>query len=259
MTDPIKHTTHYNWHPSGIECKEITYDLPTWLGSAIKYIYRRNHKGQSISDRHKAIACLSAATTARLEALIDGEIWTPVDTYERARAITKHPEDKTLNAACKIVTGVYIHFSDADEALAAIKELTERLQAEITQLETEAFEVGKKEAITSLVYIIEGLQQDGETDQNMAYVPGETGRKKAKETWEEFLENPALYISEKIAPSIIGATYTTVIEESEAHIQGKQAEAWAEGYQDGKNDQVRASTIEHGIDKPSTNPYKENN
>lgn len=137
MTDLIKHPTHYNWHPSGIECQEITYDLPTWLGSAIKYIYRRNHKGQGISDRHKAIKHLSTATTARLEALIDGDTWISEDVYEQARAITKHPDDKTLNAACKIVTGIYIHLSNADEALAAIKELIERLQAEIAQLETE--------------------------------------------------------------------------------------------------------------------------
>lgn len=160
MTDLIKHPTHYNWHPSGIECKEITYDLPCWLGSAIKYIYRRNHKSQGISDRHKAIEHLSAATKTRLEALMDGDIWIPEDAYEQARAITKHPDDKTLNAACKIVTGVYIHFSDADEALSAITDLTERLQAEITQLETEA----EAEQVPK---IIDDLQAEHKTRANL--------------------------------------------------------------------------------------------
>lgn len=59
--DPVHSPEHYT-HPTGIECKEITYGLPTWLGSAIKYIWRADKKGQPVQDREKAIECLNYAT-----------------------------------------------------------------------------------------------------------------------------------------------------------------------------------------------------
>lgn len=60
--DPVTFPAHYA-HPSGVECKQITYDLPTWLGSAIKYIWRRDRKGKPVEDRQKAIECLRAFET----------------------------------------------------------------------------------------------------------------------------------------------------------------------------------------------------
>ena len=69
MYDEITKPHHYGWHPSGVEAKEVTDDLPYWLGDAITCIWRRNHKGQPIDDRLKAIARLNEATPERLEAL----------------------------------------------------------------------------------------------------------------------------------------------------------------------------------------------
>lgn len=66
--DPVHSPEHYT-HPTGIECKEITYDLPTWLGSAIKYIWRADKKGRPIQDREKAIECLNYATIDRVKVL----------------------------------------------------------------------------------------------------------------------------------------------------------------------------------------------
>lgn len=69
MYDNITKPHHYGWHPSGVEAKEVIDDLPYWLGDAIACIWRRNHNGQPIDDRLKAIERLNEATTERLEAL----------------------------------------------------------------------------------------------------------------------------------------------------------------------------------------------
>lgn len=69
MYDNITKPHHYGWHPSGVEAKEVTDDLPRWLGDAITYIWRRNHKGQPITDRLKAIERLNEATPERFRAL----------------------------------------------------------------------------------------------------------------------------------------------------------------------------------------------
>lgn len=69
MYDNITKPFHCGWYPSGVEAKEVTDDLPRWLGDAITYIWRRNHKGQPIDDRRKAIERLNEATPGRLEAL----------------------------------------------------------------------------------------------------------------------------------------------------------------------------------------------
>jgi Protein of unknwon function (DUF3310) len=46
---------HYKSHPSGIECSEITRHENFNCGNAIKYIWRRNHKGKAIEDLEKAV------------------------------------------------------------------------------------------------------------------------------------------------------------------------------------------------------------
>lgn len=61
--DTINHPTHYNIHPSGIECIEITRHMNFNLGNAIKYIWRVNEKGDSIENLHKAIWYLNDEIT----------------------------------------------------------------------------------------------------------------------------------------------------------------------------------------------------
>lgn len=53
MTDPIN-PPHYQKHPSGIECIEITEHFNCCLGNAIKYIWRAGLKGDSVQDLKKA-------------------------------------------------------------------------------------------------------------------------------------------------------------------------------------------------------------
>ena len=56
-SNKINHPTHYNSHPSGIECIEITEHLNFCLGNAVKYIWRSGLKDSSpeVQDLKKAI------------------------------------------------------------------------------------------------------------------------------------------------------------------------------------------------------------
>jgi hypothetical protein len=54
MPDLVNHPPHYTTHPSGIECIEITEHLNFCLGNAVKYIWRADLKGDSITDLEKA-------------------------------------------------------------------------------------------------------------------------------------------------------------------------------------------------------------
>ena len=52
--DPVNHPTHYNSHPSGVECITITEHMNFNLGNAVKYLWRSGHKNQ-IEDLKKAV------------------------------------------------------------------------------------------------------------------------------------------------------------------------------------------------------------
>jgi phage shock protein A len=54
-TDLISKPNHYNWHPSGVECKDIVSEFCYNKGTAIAYIWRSEHKGTEEADLKKAI------------------------------------------------------------------------------------------------------------------------------------------------------------------------------------------------------------
>jgi hypothetical protein len=54
-SDEVKKPSHYNSHPSGIECKTITGAFNFNLGNVIKYVWRAGLKGTDvIQDLRKA-------------------------------------------------------------------------------------------------------------------------------------------------------------------------------------------------------------
>ncbi len=57
MTDNVNHPSHYNSHPSGIECIQVTRHLNFNVGNAIKYLWRAGIKDETkhIEDIKKAI------------------------------------------------------------------------------------------------------------------------------------------------------------------------------------------------------------
>ena len=56
--DPVTHPKHYNSHPSGVECADITVHMPTMIGCAMKYLWRWDLKGDPIENLRKAIWCV---------------------------------------------------------------------------------------------------------------------------------------------------------------------------------------------------------
>lgn len=54
MSDPVNHPTHYNSHPSGVECVTIAEHYGFNIGNAIKYLWRAGLKGDAIEDLKKA-------------------------------------------------------------------------------------------------------------------------------------------------------------------------------------------------------------
>lgn len=55
MINNVNHPTHYNKHPSGIECIEIAQYFDFCLGAAFKYIWRYKQKGSPEEDLNKAL------------------------------------------------------------------------------------------------------------------------------------------------------------------------------------------------------------
>lgn len=55
MADSINHPKHYNEHPSGVECIEITEHFNFNVGNAIKYLWRAGLKGEQSEDLRKAV------------------------------------------------------------------------------------------------------------------------------------------------------------------------------------------------------------
>ena len=53
--DPVNHPSHYNSHPSGVECITVTRHMNFNLGNAVKYIWRAGEKGNIIQDLEKAV------------------------------------------------------------------------------------------------------------------------------------------------------------------------------------------------------------
>lgn len=52
--EKVNHPKHYNVHPSGVECIQVTEHMNFNLGNAVKYIWRASEKGMQIEDLEKA-------------------------------------------------------------------------------------------------------------------------------------------------------------------------------------------------------------
>lgn len=52
--EKINNPPHYNKHPSGVECIEITRHMNFNLGNVVKYIWRAGLKNDDIEDLKKA-------------------------------------------------------------------------------------------------------------------------------------------------------------------------------------------------------------
>lgn len=50
----MNHPEHYNAHPSGVECIQVTEHMNFNIGNAMKYLWRADEKGDPLQDLQKA-------------------------------------------------------------------------------------------------------------------------------------------------------------------------------------------------------------
>jgi hypothetical protein len=91
--DPVNSPKGYNSHPSGIETVEVTEHLSAMLGSAVKYVWRRELKGAEIQDLEKAAWCFRREAT-RLLSYTGASAWD--GGYWRAPALIARLSDHTV-------------------------------------------------------------------------------------------------------------------------------------------------------------------
>lgn len=53
LNDPVNHPKHYNSHPSGVECIQVTEHMNFNIGNAVKYLWRYEGKN-GLQDLKKA-------------------------------------------------------------------------------------------------------------------------------------------------------------------------------------------------------------
>lgn len=66
--DPVNNPSHYNQHPSGVQCIQITEHMGFCIGNAIKYLWRADLKGDAIEDLRKAEWYIQREIQRRLDA-----------------------------------------------------------------------------------------------------------------------------------------------------------------------------------------------
>ncbi len=77
MSEVVDHPAHYQ-HPSGIECIDIVENMSFNMGNAVKYIWRREQKGDVLTNLRKSR-------------------WY-IQRERKRRAGSMHPEDATVRS-----------------------------------------------------------------------------------------------------------------------------------------------------------------
>lgn len=91
--DLVSNPSHYK-HPSGVECKEIIYDLSGWIANSVKYVWRYPHKGKPVEDLRKSQECLRAATVVRLFDI--SSVFDYSVIVEKAKLVVAHESEGSL-------------------------------------------------------------------------------------------------------------------------------------------------------------------
>jgi len=63
--EEVHHPDHYNASPSGIEAIDVLEHLPFNVGTAMKYLWRCDEKGNATQDLEKAMWYVSRELTRR--------------------------------------------------------------------------------------------------------------------------------------------------------------------------------------------------
>lgn len=69
--DMVNHPPHYNNHPSGVECIQVTQYMNFCIGNAMKYLWRVDDKGDPIENLKKARWYIDQEIVRRRSAPLD--------------------------------------------------------------------------------------------------------------------------------------------------------------------------------------------
>ena len=119
--DPINHPKHYTGHPSGVECIEITRNLPFSIGNAVKYIWRAGRKGDPLADLRKARWYIGDACAHTREPKINTS-WIRVATY-------LFHENASDPVPCAILALLHFRLQEAYDIVDRMIDDLERAQA----------------------------------------------------------------------------------------------------------------------------------
>ena len=133
--DPVSHPEHYNAHPSGVECVEMTKLMNFNLGNAFKYLHRRLLKGDPVENMRKAEFYLNAELGLRrsmrsVAARLSRRLVSRESAWGRAgNAVIRRPEwepyRKYLATEVNTIRGCVEDDDPIAEELAAVSDAKE--------------------------------------------------------------------------------------------------------------------------------------
>lgn len=91
MTDMVNAPDHYRGHASGVECIEITENMPFSAGNSLKYVFRRNDKWNTLEDCRKALWYLRRHIERGLESVWLSDFESVVGRGSLLKVITHEP------------------------------------------------------------------------------------------------------------------------------------------------------------------------
>lgn len=114
MSDAIN-PSHYQQHPSGIECIEITEHLGFCLGNAWKYLHRAGLKDDKLQDFRKALWYI-AREYNNVDVLV--RVIYPKSLALIRRYLSAQPNTVQRKLYLYLATGATYNLEDAQEILA---------------------------------------------------------------------------------------------------------------------------------------------
>ncbi|MCK5020067.1 MAG: DUF3310 domain-containing protein [Candidatus Peribacteraceae bacterium] len=109
--DLVNHPPHYNKHPSGIECIEITEHLTGNVSNAWKYIWRAGLKFDDEEDKEKGVWYTNREINRNTNAMYDLGVGDFKEAYGMmSRVIETEPNEHKRNA----FNGIFLYCIDAN-------------------------------------------------------------------------------------------------------------------------------------------------
>jgi len=124
MTNAVDHPQHYTSHPSGVEAVEITEWLSFNLGNCVKYLLRREHKGNERQDMEKA---LWYARREKQRFTAEPCCPSPYGLVEKVARVVSAEPDEEIGRAIGLISLAAWSDSNERDLLHAISILEKRL------------------------------------------------------------------------------------------------------------------------------------